>query len=216
MLRTDTTRVETTLHDWATTLTPTSGGPRSKGGHSDPTATTAGNRPPLSMAHEEWQTTLGHLAQLVGNNIPTGLDTLANHIDNKRLRDNQPTIQRVLRHTRTLWALRDQATPITPEQARKELRQKAHDTHRSSDCEACGSPTGPAIQEGWPDTTLVSGLCRPGCYETEKKQVQRGVYTGRTSFIANIKAGVERGEIYRPASPHWLTATIDLHEVTNA
>lgn len=102
--------------------------------------------------------------------------------------------------------------PLDREQADEELREKAHALVEAECCQACESPTGPSTKAGIPDTRIVSGLCRPGCYDTERRQVQRGEWEDRAAFIAYAKANVARGDLVRPASPLWRTAVPTIHE----
>lgn len=102
--------------------------------------------------------------------------------------------------------------PLDREQAEEELREKAHALVEAECCQACESPTGPSTKAGIPDTRIVSGLCRPGCYDTERRQVQRGEWEDRAAFIAYAKANVARGDLVRPASPLWRTAVPTIHE----
>lgn len=102
--------------------------------------------------------------------------------------------------------------PIDAEAANEELREKAHALVLAECCQACESPTGPSTKEGIPDTRISSGLCRPGCYEVERRQVERGQWVDRATFIARVKGDVTRGLLKRPASPLWRTAVPIIHE----
>lgn len=102
--------------------------------------------------------------------------------------------------------------PTDREEAAEELREKHYAATSAECCQACESVTGPSTDPKIPSTRIVSGLCRPGCYDMEKRQEQRGQYIDRATFIDHTRAGVARGEIVRPASPLWRTAVPTIHE----
>ena len=193
ILRQDTERVTQTLDDWASTITPTRGGTGSKGGHSDPTATAA--LTPSRWAHlaDEWHTTRGHLALLVGANIPEGLDRLAEAVEERRIKATSPTVRNILHHTRVIVALRDQATPIPHALAAKEAAAQKELEIARQYCAACATPGGP----------IKSGLCKP-CYQLRAYWIGKGMteMANPATFEAHIIASVVAGSAVRPGSPH--------------
>lgn len=106
---------------------------------------------------------------------------------------------------RTLTNVLHLCRPIPRDIADKILENEARVTLDAGYCQACESPAGG-------DVRLHAGLCRPGCYDREKRQEQAGTYIDRATFCAAIKAGVARGEIVREASPLYRTAVPTVHE----
>ena len=193
ILRQDTERVSRTLDDWASTITPTSAGTGSKGGHSDPTATAA--LTPSRWAHlaDEWHLYLGHLALLVGANIPEGLDHLAEAVEERRIKATSPTVRNILHHARIIIAIRDQATPIPPDLAAAEVAATRELEIARQYCAACATPGGP----------IRSGLCHP-CYSLRTTWLGRGQpeMANPVTFETAVIAAIQAGQCVRPASPH--------------
>lgn len=128
---------------------------------------------------------------------------IAYHLDRHKV--TQTVLGEIMKANNELHHVIYVTVPVSRHEAEEELLEAKYLARRSDCCEVCESPIGPALQPGIPDTKRVSGLCKPGCYETEKKQVQRGQYVDRATFTTNMRAGIARGEIYRPSSPYWCT-----------
>ncbi len=105
----------------------------------------------------------------------------------------------------TITNLIHMCRPLSPDVAAKMLAEEEHGKNRAECCRACESPTGPSLVEGKPNTKIVSGMCKPGCYEVMKDHERRGIYIDDATFVSHIVGGVARGEINRPASPYWMS-----------
>ena len=202
-----------------------SSGPGQRNAVSDPTGTAA-IAPPDRLAglHARWKdalTTLHWFAR--SGRAPVSMAWSERHSDMaaRNARDlaqffRKPgiggAIDRIHRVSLEIDHIIYECIPLDREQADEELREKAHALVEAECCQACESPTGPSTKAGIPDTRIVSGLCRPGCYDTERRQVQRGEWEDRAAFIAYAKANVARGDLVRPASPLWRTAVPTIHE----
>lgn len=196
-----------------------SGGPGQRNAISDPTGSTAIAPPdPLAQLETRWQRALARLiieANDAGCHVSTSGERSRGIAASLRYPNPTPP-QTALRRLHSLSLELDhiiyECVPIDRERAEEELREKDYLTRNAECCQACESITGDSTDPLIVSTRIVSGLCRPGCYDTEARQIQRGTYTGRADFITNTKTGVARGEIHRTASPLWCTAVPVIHE----
>lgn len=202
------------VHDLALGATHHTDGPGQRNSISDPTGNSALAPPdPLAGLEARWHRAHLAMQDMALEHTVLGIDTEACCRNLARITDGiaPKPLAELVRLCHELQHVMFETVPMDREQADEELREKSY-LERRSECECCESPTGPAVQEGRPDTVLSAGLCRPGCYEAEKKQVQRGTYIDRATFVTNMRAGIARGEIYRPASPYWATNRPVIHE----
>lgn len=146
--------------------------------------------------------------KVIGLPVPVRLRGIARDVELIGVFNNTPDA--TYKAARTITDILHLCRPISRETADKILEAEQRVTLDAGYCQACESPAGPT-PDG--DTiTLHAGLCRPGCYDIERRRVAKGTFTDRASFCADIVAGVTRGEIHRPASPRYRTAVPVLHE----
>lgn len=209
------------VHELSLAAGGSSDGRSSQGDHSDPTYRQATTHDPLSGLQGAWEArnrdlwgywapttplaSMGRLGGYGGIWAVHACQLFAQRVRCGAL-NPPPTIGQLFDTACRIQDLIYEAMPIDREAAEEELREADYLARRSDYCAACESPIdGTTVKN-------VSGLCRPGCYDLEQRQIQRGRYIDRATFIDTTRAGVARGEIDRPASPYWRTAVPIVHE----
>lgn len=196
-------RTTAIVADWAAGPTG-SGGPGQINAVSDPTGNTAtGDRDPLTQLQTRWiiaVNTLGALHIAYANGRHNDKPATAAHALAMWIRASKPqqrSIHRVYVACTEIEHIIYETMPMDIEAANEEIREKQHLANRATDCQACESPA----------DRIKSGLCIQ-CYNLEQQWIGRGRadMADRAAVIAAIVGGVSRGEIKRPASPHWLVA----------
>lgn len=145
---------------------------------------------------------------VIGLPVASTLRKRAHDIELLGVFDDKPAA--LYQSARTLTDIIHLCRPITREVADKILGDEKRAVLDAGYCQACESPVGPT-PDGT-DIVLHAGLCRPGCYDIERRRVAKGTFVDRASFCADVKQGVARGEIIRLASPLFGTSRPLVHE----